>query len=153
MQYCQASPITAPKHKIEYMTVVITTNVSSDIVLKEFEWYLRDLFFRSNFNNRQKAIDCINREEIINTLLKNYLRYRNYDYDKISNLLNTVLANLHAENVIKFEKDANNVKLYSAFDRKQCRKCYYINYLSVNEKNQCSRCNSGEVQEFPSRKS
>ncbi len=140
-------------NKIQYTTIVITINVSSEIVLKEFEWYLRDLFFRSNVNNSQKVIDCFNRENIINTLLKNYLRYRNYDYDKISDLLNTVLANLHSKNVIKFEKDVNNIKLYSVFDRKQCKKCYYINYLSINEKIQCSRCNSVEIQEFPSRKS
>lgn len=144
-----------PKYlnKIQYTTIVITINVSSEIMLKEFEWYLRDLFFRSNVNNCQKVIDCFNREDIINTLLKNYLRYRNYDYDKISGLLNTVLANLHSKNVIKFEKETNNVKLYSAFNRKQCKKCYYINYLSINEKIQCSRCNSVEIQEFPSRKS
>ena len=115
--------------------------------------YLRDLFFRSNVNNSQKVIDCFNREDIIDTLLKNYLRYRNYDYDKISDLLNTVLANLHSKNVIKFEKDSKNVTLCSVFDRKQCKKCYYINYLSINEKIQCSRCNSDEIQEFPSRKS
>ena len=140
-------------NKIQYTTIVITINVSSEIVLKEFEWYLRDLFFRSNFNNSQTVNDGLDREDIINTLLKNYLRYRNYDYDKISDLLNTVLANLHSKNVIKFEKDSNNVKLYSVFDRKQCKKCYYINYLSINEKKRCSRCDSAEIQEFPSRKS
>ncbi len=143
-----------PKYlnKIQYTTIVITINVSSEIVLKEFEWYLRDLFFRSNANNSQKVTDYFNREDIINALLKNYLRYRNYEYDKISDLLNTVLANLHSKNVIELEKDAKNVKLHSKLDRKQCKKCYYINYLSMNEKIQCSRCNSVEIQEFPSRK-
>ncbi len=154
MRYWQTSHTSSLKIQIiQYNTVVITINVSSEIVLKEFEWYLRDLFFRSNVNNSQKVIDCFNREDIINTLLKNYLRYRNYDYDKISDLLNTVLANLRSKNVISFEKDSNNVKLYSVFDRKQCKKCYYINYLSINEKIQCSRCNSVEIQKFPSRKS
>ena len=134
------------------MTTVITINVSSEIALKEFEWYLRDLFFRSNFNSSQTVIDRLDREDIINTLLKSYLRYRNYEYDKMSDLLNTVLASLDSKNVIKFEKDAGSVIFLSKFDRKQCKKCYYINYLSINESIQCSRCNSLEIQEFPPRK-
>lgn len=123
------------------------------IVLKEFEWYLRDLFFRSSINNNQRFIDCFRKEDIINTLLKNYLRYRNSEYKEISDLLDIVLTGLNARNVLKYEKDTNDIILYSNFERKQCKKCYYVNYLSVNENIQCSRCNSVEMQEFPSIKS
>ncbi len=123
-----------------------------EIELRELEWYLRDLFFRANANNSQIFIDRFRKEDIINTLLKNYLRYRNYEYEKISNRLNTVLTDLHSKNVLMFDKEIDNIKLYSKFDRKQCKKCYYINYLSKNEDIQCSRCSSIEMQEFPPRK-
>jgi hypothetical protein len=122
-----------------------------EIVLKEFEWYTRDLFFRANANSSQNFIGCFKKDDVINTL-KNYLRYKNYEYEKISNLLNIILTNLHSKNVLIFEKDTGNIKLYSKLDRKQCKICYYINYLSINESIQCSRCNSVEMQEFPSRK-
>jgi hypothetical protein len=130
----------------------MTGIVYTEITLKEFEWYLRDLFFRSNTNNNQKFIDSFKKEDIINTLLKKYLRYRNSEYAEISDLLNIVLTKLQKKKVIEFEEDNSTVKLHSKFVRKQCKKCFYINYLSTNENPQCFRCNSGELQEFPNRK-
>jgi len=59
-----------------------------EITLKEFEWHLRDLFFRSNTNNTQKFINYFKKEEIVNTLIDNYLRYRNSEFEKMSDILN-----------------------------------------------------------------
>jgi hypothetical protein len=126
--------------------------VYSEITLKEFEWYLRDLFFRSGANNNPEFIDSFEKEEIIDTLLKKYLRYRNSGYDEISGLLNIVLTNLESKKVIEFEKNSNTIKIYSKFYRKQCKKCFYINYLSVNENIRCNRCNSAELHDFPNKK-
>lgn len=92
-----------------------------EIELREFEWYLRDLFFRANANNSQKFIDSFKKEDIVYTLLKNYLRYRNYEYEKISNLLNTVLTDLHSNSVLMFDKEIDNIKLYSRFDRNNAK--------------------------------
>ncbi len=123
----------------------------SQTILKEFEWHLRDLFFRSNKNNNQDFIKYFRKDEVVNDIINNYLRFRNSDPDEILNLLNRVLENMQKINVLMIV-DSETIKISSNFNRKQCTKCFYINYLSINEHIQCSRCNSDNLQEFPKRK-
>jgi hypothetical protein len=121
----------------------------SEIKLKEFEWYLRDFFFRSINNNKNKgSLVTFKRDEILSSLRK-YLRYRNSETEEISNLLENSLIKLQKDNVLI----ANNkdIKIDSKLTRKQCSKCFYINYLSTNEPIQCTRCNSLDMHDFPKR--
>ncbi len=124
----------------------------SDVILKEFEWHLRDLFFKSNKSNNLDYKMNFRKDEIVNSLIKNYLRYRNSDSDEIANLLNIVLENMQRNNVLMV-MDNEIIKISSKFNRKQCIKCFYINYLSLNEPIRCHRCNSDNLQEFPKKKS
>jgi ribosomal protein L40E len=123
----------------------------SDIKLKEFDWYLRDLFFRTNKNNNNdKEIENFSKEEIAKFLIKNYLRYRNSGFDEISNLLNMVLDDMQKNNILIVDNEI--IKIHSNFNRKQCAKCFYINYLSLKEAIHCRRCDSDNLQEFPKKK-
>jgi hypothetical protein len=123
----------------------------SDIKLKEFDWYLRDLFFRTNKNNNNdKKIENFSKEEIAKFLIKNYLRYRNSGFDEISNLLNMVLDDMQKNNILIVDNEI--IKIHSNFNRKQCAKCFYINYLSLKEDIHCRRCDSDNLQEFPKKK-
>ncbi len=123
----------------------------SQIILKEFEWHLRDLFFKSNKNNNQDFIKYFRKDEVVNYIINNYPRYRNSEAGEILNILNMVLENMQKINV-KMMVDSETIKISLNFSRKQCTKCFYINYLSINESIQCSRCNSDKLQEFPKRK-
>ena len=40
--------------------------------------------------------------------------------------------------------DNEIIKIHSKLTRKQCTKCFYINYLSLNEAIRCRRCNSAQ---------
>jgi hypothetical protein len=124
----------------------------SKIKIKEFEWYLRDLFFRTNNNNNNDKdfINDFRKDEIARVLIKNYLRYRNSELDEISNLLNIVLENMQKNNILIVDNE--KIKIHSKFNRKQCTKCFYINYLSLIEAICCSRCKSENLQEFPKKK-
>jgi len=125
----------------------------SEIKVKEFEWYLRDLFFRinkNNNNNDKELIKDFRKEEIAKFLIKNYLRYRDFEFDEISNLLNIVLEDMQKNNILIIDNEL--IKIHSKFNRKQCTKCFYINYLSLNEGICCRRCHSNNLQEFPRKK-
>jgi predicted Zn-ribbon and HTH transcriptional regulator len=122
----------------------------SDIKLKEFEWYLRDLFFRTTSNNKNMDILVNFKRDEISSSLRKYLRYKNTDIEEISNLLEIVLNKLQKDNVLTI--DNKNIKIDSKLKRKQCSNCFYINYLSINEPIQCSRCNSQDLHDFPKRK-
>ena len=121
----------------------------SEYKIKEFEWYLRDFFFRVTNNN--KNIDIVinfNRDEISLSLRK-YLRYKHSSFEEISNILEVVLIKMQKDNVVII--DDKNIKINSKLIRKQCGKCFYINYLSENEQIQCSRCNSRYLHDSPKR--
>ena len=121
----------------------------SEIKLKEFEWYLRDFFFRYKDNNKNTdVLNNFKRDEIHSSLRK-YLRYKNSDMEEISNLLEIVLIKLQKDKVLTI--DNKNIKIDSKLVRKQCSKCFYINYLLLNEIIQCSRCDSLSLHEFPKR--
>ena len=122
--------------------------MNSEVKVKEFEWYLRDYFFKINKDkNEQELTKEFKREEIPNALIKIYLRYRNSDPNEIQDLLNTVTSNMHKKNILFTNNE--NINIYSKLDRKQCVQCYYINYLFKNEPIECSKCNSKILREFP----
>lgn len=119
----------------------------SELTLKEFEWYLRDLFFRSSKSNRE--ISILKKENVAENL-KKYLRYKNLEILEIYNLLDIVLDKMHNDNIIKINE--KNIEFRSKIERKQCDKCFYINYLFENEIIKCKRCNSPDLKEFPKKK-
>ena len=121
----------------------------SEIKLKEFEWYLRDFFFRTiNTNKNKNLLVSFKRDEILSSLRK-YLRYKNSEIEEISNLLENVLIKMQKDNVLTTNN--KDIKIDSQLTRKQCSKCFYINYLSKNEPIHCNRCNSPELREFRKR--
>jgi hypothetical protein len=121
----------------------------SEIKLKEFEWYLRDFFFRASNNNKNTEIAINFKRDEIPLSLREYLRYKHSSIEELSNLLEVVLIKLQKDNFLTIEN--KNIKIDSRLIRKQCSKCFYINYLSINESIQCSRCNSPYLHEFPKR--
>lgn len=121
----------------------------SEITLKEFEWYLRDLFFRNSKDTKNLEVDYLEKEKIAENL-KNYLRYRDLDILEIHNLLDIVLERMVKDNIIKI--DEKKVKIRLKIDRKQCTKCFYINYLWESEIIKCKRCDSSDLREFPPKK-
>ena len=118
----------------------------------EFEWYLRDYFFRINNKNDEDFKSIFDNKEICHFMQENYLKYKNTSMKEITKLFNTVISNLHDRNVLIFKKDTGAVILESKFLRKQCANCYYINYLSSSESPICSRCESDNLKDFPSKK-
>lgn len=125
--------------------------MNSEVKIKEFEWYLRDYFFKVNKDKNDKALTKeFKKDEIPNFLIKTYLRYRNSDLNEIRDLLNTVTSNMYKNNILI--ENNETISIYSNLDRKQCVQCYYINYLFKNESLQCSKCNSKDLREFPPKK-
>jgi hypothetical protein len=122
----------------------------SEIKQKEFEWYLRDLFFRSLYNNNNTGLVVNIQKKEIPSFLRKYLRYRQTNIEELSNLLEIVLDKLQNVNVLTIDKE--NIKFESKLIRKQCGKCFYINYLSKSEPYQCTRCKSSDLNEFPKTK-
>jgi hypothetical protein len=121
----------------------------SEIALKEFDWYLRDFFFRTGKNNKDKTIITIKIDKVAESL-KNYLRYRDTDILEINNLLDIVLKKMHGDNIIKINGEYIEIKTRA--ERKQCGLCLYINYLYENEIKNCKRCKSFDLQEFPKKR-
>ena len=96
----------------------------SEVALKEFDWYLRDLFFRTGKNNKDKTIITIKIDKVAESL-KNYLRYKDTDILEINNLLDIVLKKMHGDNIIKI--NGENIEIKTRAERKQCGICLYIN--------------------------
>jgi hypothetical protein len=65
-----------------------------DIEVKEFEWYLRDYFFRQSSNNNQASRQKFQKETLGKEMMNLYLRYRNSDLEKLNELVNLVIENL-----------------------------------------------------------
>ena len=132
-----------------------------DIEVKEFEWYLRDYFFRqsSTNNNNHGSRQKFQKETLGKEMMNMYLRYRNSNLEKLNELVNLVTENLLSRQVIikqssdRTEKDNNSsLELTSELSRLQCSKCFYISYLSNDEPKSCLRCSSTELHDFPKRK-
>jgi hypothetical protein len=112
--------------------------------IKEFEWYLRDYFFRRQSNQgKQQFQKEILGDEMINL----YLRYRNSNPEKMNNMINIVLENLASLQVIT--NTDNSIELTTSLSRLQCSICFYISYLSNNEPRNCLRCSSTQLHNFP----
>jgi hypothetical protein len=112
--------------------------------IKEFEWYLRDYFFRRQSNQgKQQFQKEILGDEMINL----YLRYRNSNPEKMNNMINIVLENLASLKVIT--NTDNSIELTTSLSRLQCSICFYISYLSNNEPRNCLRCSSTQLHNFP----
>lgn len=112
--------------------------------IKEFEWYLRDYFFRRQSNQgKQQFQKEILGDEMINL----YLRYRSSNPEKMNNMINIVLENLASLQVIT--NTDNSIELTTSLSRLQCSICFYISYLSNNEPRNCLRCSSTQLHNFP----
>jgi hypothetical protein len=122
--------------------------ILSEIEIKEFEWYLRDYFFRQ-YNQGKQEFD----KETLVQGIRFYLRYRNSEWQKISALIDSVVELLSSRSVVVIkEVGGNPIRLTSGLSRLQCSKCFYISYLSSNEPMKCLRCSAMELRDFPKKK-
>jgi hypothetical protein len=122
--------------------------ILSEIEIREFEWYLRDYFFRQYNQGNQE----FNKETLVQGI-RFYLRYRNSEWSKISALIDAVVESLSSRSVVVIrEVDGNPIRLTSGLSRLQCSKCFYISYLSSNEPMKCLRCSALELHNFPKKK-
>ena len=122
--------------------------ILSEIEIKEFEWYLRDYFFRQYNQGNQEF-----NKEILIQGIRFYLRYRNFELRKIAALIDSAVESLSSRSVVVIkEVDVNPIRLTSGLSRLQCSKCFYISYLSSNEPMKCLRCSAMELHDFPKKK-
>lgn len=139
-------------------TYVLT--LLKDIEIKEFEWYLRDHFFRQSSNNNQRSRQKFQKYTLGKEMINLYLRYRNSNLEKINELVNIVSENLLSRQVIikrssntaAEDNNDSSFELTSKLSRLQCSRCFYISYLADNERKNCLRCSSAELHDFPRRK-
>jgi hypothetical protein len=139
-------------------TYVLT--LLKDIEIKEFEWYLRDHFFRQSSNKNQRRRQKFQKDTLGKEMMNLYLRYRNSNLEKLNELVNIVSENLLSRQVIikrssnTATEDSNDssFELTSKLSRLQCSRCFYISYLADNERKNCLRCSSAELHDFPRRK-
>ena len=122
-----------------------------EILSFEFEWYLRDYFFRINNRDDEDFKSMFDNNDICRFMKENYLKYKNWSIEEITKLFNIVISDLHDRNVLIVKKDTDAVILKSRFVRKQCVNCYYINYLSSSESPNCHRCKSDNLKDFLSK--
>lgn len=113
--------------------------------VKEFEWYLRDHFFRQSKLNKHRFFS----KQLSMDMVNNYLRYRHSDPVDLNEFVNAVLENLLARQVISEMMPNGSFELTDELFRLQCAKCYYISYLNHNEPKECLRCSSTELHDFP----
>lgn len=129
---------------------MMSLGLSDQKELKELEWYLLDHFFRQS----NKGITQFERNSLPQGMITLYLRYRNYNLEKINEMLNPVINNLLMRQVITDKENISNdnIKLFeltSYLSRLQCSTCFYISYLSANEPRNCLRCTSDMLHDFP----
>jgi hypothetical protein len=124
--------------------------LNRDIEIFEFEWYLRDFFFRSTSHiNDYKVSFKYNKSDIAENIKNKYLRYRDWELTKIEEFLMVTLVDMGTKGVVDFNIQAGKAELISLFERKQCSDCFYVNILSLIEPKSCVRCNSKKLLEFP----
>ena len=117
-----------------------------DREVKEFEWYLRDHFFRKS----NQGIVKFKKETLAEEIINSYLRYRNSDIQMINEILTIVMKNLISRRVIQeINADLQSIELTGKLSRLQCSDCFYISYLSINEARSCLRCSSNGLVDFP----
>jgi hypothetical protein len=138
------------------MAAIYVLTLLKDIEIKEFEWYLRDYFFRQSNNNQGSSRQKFQKEKLGIEMMNLYLRYRDSNLEKLNELVNIVSENLLSHQVI-IKKNSNTAaedndssfELTSKLSRLRCSKCFYISYLSNNEPKNCLRCLSTELHDFP----
>ncbi|MGA9168504.1 MAG: hypothetical protein WB053_14085, partial [Nitrososphaeraceae archaeon] len=101
-----------------------------------------------------KGITQFERKSLPQDMITLYLRYRNYNLEKINEMVNPVINNLLMRQVITDKENISNdnmklFKLTSYLSRLQCSTCFYISYLSANEPRNCLRCTSDMLHDFP----
>jgi hypothetical protein len=141
------------------MDVIYVLTLVKDVEIKEFEWYLRDHFFRKSSNNNQGSRQKFQKDTLGKEMMNLYLRYRNSNLEKLNELVNIVSENLLSRQII-IKRSSNTAakdndssfELTSKLSRLQCSRCYYISYLANNEPKNCLRCSSTELHDFPKRK-
>jgi hypothetical protein len=122
--------------------------ILNEVEIKEFEWYLRDYFFRQYNQGNQE----FNKETLVQGI-RFYLRYRNSELRKISALIDSAVESLSSRSVVVIKQvDGNPIRLTSGLSRLQCSKCFYISYLSSNEPMKCLRCSATGLHDFPKKK-
>ncbi len=126
--------------------------MNTEILSFEFEWYLRDYFFRINNSNGREFKRLFDSDEVCHFMKENYLKYRNWNMKEITGLFSSVISNLNNRNVLIVKKDNGEIILKSRFERKQCKNCFYINYLASSELQNCHRCKSDNLKDFPYKK-
>ena len=117
-----------------------------EIEINEFEWYLRDHFFRQTSKGRQQ----FKKESLASEMTGMYFRYRNSPSQHMNEMVNVAVESLVLRKVLSKLEDS--LELTSRLSRLQCSKCFYISYLSNNETRSCLRCSSKELQDFPKKK-
>ena len=142
------------------MDVIYVLTLLKDVEIKEFEWYLRDHFFRQSSNNNQRSRQKFQKYTLGKEMINLYLRYRNSKLEKINELIDIVSENLLSRQVIikrssntaAEDNNDSSFELTSKLSRLQCSRCFYISYLANNEPKNCLRCSSTELYDFPKRK-
>ena len=119
--------------------------------LFEFEWYLRDYLFRANNNKSREFCLVFETEDIVNTLHEKYLRFKTWTVVEIRNTLLKVLPIMQERGALEDKLTVGIVILKSKLERRQCAICYYINCLGADEVEECLRCGSEKLVEFPNR--
>ena len=78
--------------------------MNTDILSFEFEWYLRDYFFRINDSYGGEFNRIFDSDEICRFMKENYLKYRNLNMKEITELFSTVISDLNNRNVLIVKK-------------------------------------------------
>ena len=126
--------------------------LNNKVQLFEIEWYFRDYLFRANNNNKSGEFCMVFAiKDIVNTLHEKYLRFRTWTVIEIGDALLSVLPIMEKRGVLDSELPLGIVQLKSKLERKQCRECYYINYLGAEEVKECQRCGCKELVQFAHR--
>jgi hypothetical protein len=88
----------------------------SDTTIRELDWYLRDHLFRQS--NAGKT--SFRKESLPGEMATIYLRYKNADFQQLSQIMIPVLEGLVAKKVL--EQDGSGLKMPGRLARLQCAK-------------------------------
>ena len=118
----------------------------ADTTTRELDWYLRDHLFRQSNSGKT----TFRKESLPSEMVSLYLRYRNADLQRLSDIMIPAIEGLLAKQVLK--QEGIELKLYGKLARLQCAKCFYINYLTESEPRECLRCQHNELHDFQNKK-
>jgi hypothetical protein len=72
--------------------------LQEDIEIKEFEWYLRDHFFRQSNQRRRQQFK---KESLAQEMINLYLRYRNSTLQHMKEMIKAIVENRLSHQVLK----------------------------------------------------